>query len=207
MASTIPKPSGWLGGVLGSQSGSPRDYEPQKMNSALLYVNLGGTTGDVLTLALSSFTLPKVQTGETVIPYLNEIRKYAGQTIYENISATFVDYVDRKVAQTLWAWKLAVHDPRTGTKGYKSQYAKDGWIEMYPPGHVSGPTGQLIANAFTKVAKATGSRTPLTARYDLINMWPSAMDPGDIDMGADELVRISVQFSIDKAIPQDGLLK
>ncbi len=176
------------------------------MNSALLYVNLNGTDGDALTLALSSFTLPKVQTGETVIPYLNEIRKYAGQTIYDNISATFVDYVDRKVAQVLWAWKLMVHDPRTGTKGFKSQYAKDGWIEVYPPGHVTGVAGGLIQSFSKTVANATGARAPTVAKYHLVNMWPSAMDPGDMDMGSDELVRISVQFSIDKAIPGDGLV-
>lgn len=204
MASSIPKPSGWLGGVLGSTEASPRDYEPQKMNSALLYVNLDAN--NYLTLSLASFTLPKVQTGETMIAYLNEVRKYAGHTMYDNISATFVDYVDRRVAKLLWNWKLTVHNPWTGTKGFKSQYAKAGWIEMYPPGHVLGVVGGVVSTINNAVGRALGNSPAVVAKYKLVNMWPSAMDPGDIDMGSDEAVRISVQFSIDKALPWEGLL-
>lgn len=170
----------WLSGVLGGSQVSAAEFEPQRMNSSLLYITGLVNSGD-LTLSLASFPLPKVQTAQSAIPFLNGVRKYAGMTMYEDMGCTFHDYVDKQTLATLWAWKLTVHNPATGRKGFKRDYAKTGRIEVYPPGH--GTTSMRI--------------------YDVYNIWPMVLDAGDVDMGSDEPVRISVQFAIDLVIPRD----
>lgn len=214
---------GWLSGVLGGATASPVGYEPQRMNSALLYIvdnsasSASASAGgyQVLTLALAAFSLPKVQTSETIIPFLNEQRKYAGGTVYSNLPVRFHDYVNRGVAKILWDWKFKVHDPRTGRKGFKSDYVKQGWIELYPPGLVTGSGSALLGGAAASllsqsaanaVSAAAQSVNGIVASYDLINLWPSMCDFGDVDMGSDEMVSINAQFSMDKVVPRDGLV-
>jgi hypothetical protein len=205
---------GWLAGVLGGETANPAGYEPQRANSAILYIAdvAGGSDSyDTLSLSLASFQLPKVQTGESVIPFLNEHRNYAGGTTYDRISVNFHDYVDRGVARILWAWRKLIQDPATGVKGYKSQYAKQGWIELYPPGAVSNTQTSGAASLFSSLVPGSlGAQAVagagVVARYDIINMWPSHADFGDINYGSDDHVMISVTFMTDKFIPRDGLV-
>ncbi len=182
-------PNSFLAGVLGgSQSVNARIFEPQRSNNGILRIDtlakvpgIASDGADSLELGLSSFTLPKQESGQTIIPYINEVRKFAGRTMFDNVSATFYDYLDRKTLQTLLQWRVAIYNPMTGTHGLKSQYACTGTITMFPP---------------------NGDKS-MNMTYMLQGIFPLAFDPGNIDFGSDEPVRIQVNFSIDKAIAQN----
>ena len=175
-------PDNFLAGVLGARSSSGgRVFEPQKSNAGTLRINMGGSFGanDDLVLSLASFPLPKNETEQSSIAYLNERRKFAGSTSYADMSVNFHDYVDRKTLMALWAWRLYIHDPRTGKRGFKSVYAKSATIDVYGP---NGSSDQVMT-------------------YIVEGIWPRGLDPGDIDYTSDEPVRVSVPFSIDRAYP------
>lgn len=172
-------PSDFLSGVLGTSAST---WEPQRSNNAVLYVTgvdfAPGLQWDTtLRLALASFSLPKNETQPQMIPYLNEVRKFAGQTMFADINVTFHDYVERQTASVLWAWRFKIHDPRTGIRGLKSEYARQGYIEQFAP---------------------DGTRT---IRYECFNIWPASVDFGEIDMASDEPIRIGCNFVVDKVYP------
>jgi hypothetical protein len=171
----------FLSGVLGGPVGGV--YEPQRTNGALLYVtNIGaGGIDEVLTLSLKTFALPKVTNNPQMAQYLNEKRKFAGMPEWDDLPITFHDYVDLKTLTTLLAWRNQVYDPRTGKVGLKSQYAKNGFIKCF------APNGDF------------------ERQWDLIGIWPSNLDPGEIDMQGEDFVTITCNFVIDKAIPSTGL--
>jgi len=155
------------------------NWEPQRVNNALLHVaDLDGD--DDLVLSLLSFPLPKRTVGTIEIGYVNEKRKFAGLPTFDDLSVVYKDYVDRNLLNILWKWAMLVYNPKTGAIGLATQYKKNGWVEMF------APNGQFIR------------------RYDIIGLWPSAMDPGDIDLMGEDSLNVTVTFTIDKAYPGDG---
>jgi hypothetical protein len=175
-------PNDFLAGVLSARASTGgRVFEPQKSNAATLRINMGGSfgTSDSLVLSLASFPLPKNETDISSIAYLNERRKFAGSTSYADMTVNFHDYVDRETLKTLWAWRLYIHDPRTGKRGLKSSYAKSATIDVYGP---DGADSQVMT-------------------YIVEGIWPHALDVGDIDYSSDEPVRVTVPFCIDRAYP------
>lgn len=169
--------------------GANGDFEVQRVNNALLYiVGIGATSApgqesndDVLALALQQFPLPKVTSGIIEHGYINEKRKFAGNPTYDDLSVVYVDTVDTGVAKTLWEWRLQVHDPVTGKTGLAKNYKKKGWVTMFDP---SGEQER---------------------EYELVGVWPSAMDPGDIDLAGEDSVKITMTLTIDKAVPRTNL--
>lgn len=178
---------GFLEGVLGGSYATPSAaFEPQRMNSAVLRIwgaGLIAQGNDTLTLSIANFPLPKVQTNINAIAYLNEIRKFAGNTMQEDMNVSFHDYVDRKVANALWKWHYLIHDPTSGRKSPKTKYALTGYIQC------TGPTDDGVGQTF---------------EYDIYNIWPAALDMGDIDYNSDEPVRINVHFAVDKIVPKEN---
>lgn len=172
----------FLQGVLGGQTGAAT-LEPQRGNGALLHIQLAGVgplQDDDLVLALSTFPIPKVTNAIIDVPYLNEMRKFAGRPTFDDLSVVYKDYVNKAVADTLLSWRHQVYNPHTGAIGLKSAYAKSGFVQMFAP-------------------DGTFER-----QYNLQGVWPSAYDPGDIDMGGDESLNITLTLTIDKAVPSDG---
>ena len=178
-----------IGGVGGG-------FEPQRVNNALMYIaGLDGAAASAtpagqasevprendLVLSLSTFPIPKRTMGIIEIGYLNEKRKFAGNPTYDDLSVVYKDYVDRKTAKLLWIWNYQVHNPETGKTGLASVYKKNGWVSLFDP---SGGTER---------------------QYKLIGVWPSAFDPGDIDMTGEDSINITVTLTIDKTIPSNGL--
>jgi len=178
------QPSDFLAGVLAPPSAA---YEPIRTNNAVLRINiakLAASFGDIaqsaqelLKLGLAGFSLPKNETAPSMIPYLNEMRKFAGQTTFDDMSVAFHDYVDAKIARIIWKWRYLIHDPSTGLRGLKYTYACPAEIEHFAP---DGGAARL---------------------YTVENMWPMSLDMGDIEMGADEPCRIQVRFACDKIYP------
>lgn len=178
----MPAPTDFLAGVLGSKASTAgKVFEPQKSNGGLLRINLNGSFGsdDSLVLSLASFPLPKMETDIVSIAYMNEHRQFAGRRNYQNMTVGFHDYIDRATAKTLWAWSLYIHDPKTGKRGVKSVYAKNGTIDVYGP---DGAEGQVMS-------------------YVIEGIWPHVLDLGDIDYTSDEPVRVQVGFCIDRVYP------
>lgn len=165
---------------IGPGGGGP-SFEPQRANMAVcFFTGLPGASGakdDILKLSIRNFSLPKVSNGVIEIGYLNETRKFAGKPVYENISATFVDYVDAGSAASLWAWRRLVHDPVTGKTGLAASYKKPGHMILY------GPDGNF------------------DRQYDLVGCWLDNLDPGDIDYQGEDAVSLSITLVIDKFYP------
>lgn len=163
---------------LGKQNGT---YEPQRANNGRLIITglPGEADGNVLVLSLSSFTLPKAASNILEVAYLNERRKFAGTTTYDDLSVVYKDHIDAGTARQLWLWRRLVSDPTTGEIGLAANYKKQGWIELY------GPNG---LNSNIRTIKLQGC-------------WISAMDPGDIDYQNDETMNISCTITIDKFFP------
>ncbi len=172
----------FLGGVLNGTA-----YEPIRNNNAILrFTELPApltaavsNAVEQLKLTLAGFSLPKTETNPIMVPYLNEVRKFAGTTMFDDFSVSFHDYVDARTAKLLWTWRSIVHDPKTGLRGLKAQYAAQGVIEHFAP-----DGGRL--------------RT-----YRMLNVWPMSLDMGEAEMGADEAMRVQVRFSCDKCYPDD----
>ena len=176
--------SSFLAGVLGSKDANAT-FEPQRTNNGLLQISgleaFSPNGSESIKIAVMNFPLPEVSVNVTEIPYLNERRRYAGNVNYGMMSATFHDYTDRAIAQTLWAWHQYIHNPATGLRGVKAKYAKTAYIDLASP-----------------------DNDPAAARaYKILNIWPVSINFGQIDMTSDEPVRIGVQFSIDKVFPLD----
>ena len=170
--------------------GANGGHEPQRQNNGLLFITpptfiregLGRVALDSeeIRLSIQSFPIPKRTMGVVELGYLNEKRKFAGIPTYDDLSLIFHDYVDVNIAEILWAWSYAVHDPRTGQTGLASQYKASGWFALYSP---------------------EGS---IERRYDVIGIWPSSIDPGEVDHEGEDTVRITMTLSIDKVIPDFG---
>ncbi len=169
---------------LGGQAGG---FEPQRVNNGELIITglegIGGGRDDALRLSVASFPLPKVSTGVIEVGYLNERRKFAGHTAYDDLSVTFKDHVDKDTAAILWKWRQIVHDPVTGKTGMAAAYKKLAYIRLYAPNGT------------------------IERQYRLEGCWLSAMDPGEIDYQGEDAVNIQVTLTIDKFYPEFAGIK
>lgn len=156
----------------------PTGYEPQRANNGVLSLNIPGGAGNtnLIELAVTQFPMPKVNNGIVQVPHLNEDRKFAGRPNFDDITATFTDFLDVDIAQAIYSWRIKVYNPTNGKIGLARDYKADGFMTTFAP---------------------DGSRA---RSWRVIGIWPSAMDPGDIDHSSDDYVRVSVTFSVDKAV-------
>jgi hypothetical protein len=74
-----------------------------------------------------------------------------------------------------------VHDPTTGFSGYPSDYKKNGFVVQYD---VKGEVNR---------------------QWNVYGIWPSSFDPGDADQAGEEIVRINMTLTMDKALLTDDL--
>jgi hypothetical protein len=172
----------FLQGVLGGSATGPT-LEPQRANNALLHItDVPGIPDQDLVLALASFPIPKVNNGMVEIGYLNEKRKFAGLPTFDDLSVIYHDYVnlDKPVADALLQWRHQVYNPHTGAIGLAATYKKSGFVQLFAPDGT------------------------LERQYDLLGVWPSGWDPGDVDMMGEEALRLTVTLTIDKAKPAQG---
>jgi len=158
---------------------APGEFELQRTNNGqLIIVGLEANIGGVVTLALSSFPIPKISQGIIEVRYLNEARKFPGNVTYDDLTVVFNDYVDRDVAGALLKWRSLCYDPLTGKIGRVAQAKKMARIVLF------SPTGDL------------------EREYELQGVWPSAFDGGEIDMAGEDGVKISLTLTYDKFIPR-----
>tara|TARA_R100001086_G_scaffold201006_1_gene117240 strand:- start:3937 stop:4458 length:522 start_codon:yes stop_codon:yes gene_type:complete len=158
---------------------SPGEFELQRQNNGLLYiVGLDGNNDNAITLALSSFPIPKVNSEIIEVDYLNEKRKFPGKPTFDDLSVILRDYVDRDIAGILHRWRKQAWDWETGKIGRVANLKKQARIELFAPDG-------------TEVRE-----------YELHGVWPSAVDGGEIDMASSEGVQITVTLTYDRFIPR-----
>lgn len=141
--------------------------------------SLDSGDSDILLLALNGFTPPNVSVDPVEIHYGNEKRLQAGKPAFENATLRVRDYVDAKVREAVHRWFKKVYDARTGKMGYAKDYKKTGALLM------TGPDGQSIR------------------KYDLIGLWPSAVNFGDFNMESADPIVLEVTLACDKALYAD----
>lgn len=170
--------------------GAGGGYEPQRTNNALLTFVLGGNNNanvsqgasdEELTLALDTFPIPKDSNGIIEAAWLNEKRKFVGLPVFDDLSVVYKDFVDRDTAKMLRRWRYECYDPETGKIGLAATYKKKGWVSLF------APNGEYVRS------------------YEIIGAWISNLDPGDIDMAGEDILRITATITIDKCIPRERL--
>lgn len=168
---------------IAAQGGS---FEPQRANNGLLFIEGLTIFGDtapqgnsVVTLAIESFPMPKQRNDPIELPFLNQSRKVAGQGMVDAMEVVLRDFVDQPVLTVLQNWRNSVYDPISGRLGLASTYKREAFA------HLISPDG----------AKSRA--------YKLEGVWPSMVDPGDIDMNNPEKSLINMTLEVDKAYPID----
>lgn len=153
------------------------NLEPQRQNNGRIIIN-GLDGSDQVTLAASAVPLPKRAIGIIEVFHLNERRKYAGNPTFDDLAITFTDFIDIDLANILNKWWIQVYNSTNGKIGFARSYKKTGFIEMFAP-------------------NGTFDRG-----YDLLGVWPSNYDGGDLDKEGEDKVRITLTLTIDKATPR-----
>lgn len=163
-------------GHLAQQQGA---FEPQRQNNFSISINgLGEGDAELISLALSSLSLPNESNEIVELPYGNEVVKVAGQARFDDVTLSVRDFVDRGVRDILVRWRRQVYDPRPeqGAKiGLAKDYKKSASITLHAP---------------------DGSQKRVCS---LQGVWPSTINHGSLDMATSDVVQIELTLSVDKA--------
>lgn len=152
------------------------NYEPQRQNNGVFRVQLGDADQSALiSLASESFNLPTETSGVVEMHWLNESRKVAGKTVFEDITLTLKDFVDVNTHQACLGWRREVYNPVNGAVGLAANYKKQATVEVF------APNGGLMR------------------RWLLIGCWPMSLNAGSVDHSSEDYNRIEMSLSVDKA--------
>jgi hypothetical protein len=179
--------SQFAGNTLMHQGGS---FEPQRTNNFALVVT-GIPNAANLTLFTKGVELPGVGITVKQIGFFNEFVKYAGRIKpFEDVTATFHDYLDADTVGFLSAWYNIVVNFQNGAIGFAKDYKKQGSVYLLPPGMPGQSPGAV-------------DTVPYNNRiWNLSGMWPSDMKLGGFDNdGEGENQLITMRFTIDRGIP------
>ena len=149
----------------------------RKSNFTAVFYGVGGTD---LILALRKISVPGIAIQRKGMKYFNETMHYAGSvTPFEQASIAFVEYVDRSVAQVLYAWQKMVWNPDTGGIGFASSYKKRGEVFLLDP---------------------SGNRTQ--SKWTLEGCFPQKFKLDELSNEDDgSPVLINFEVSVDRALP------
>lgn len=161
-----------------------RTWQPQQKN--LFEMTVEGvdqfvTDGGYLSLVLTSVSLPKEDSDEIVMPFLNTEIYYASKTKISEFTAEFKDFCDPNIMKSLIAWRKKVWDADTHRAGLAKDYKKTATLILY------GPEWSIIR------------------QWKLYGVWPKSLDPGTVSMDDTGQVQVSVSFRADKVKADAGL--
>lgn len=128
------------------------------------------------TFMISKTDRPKATTGVVTIPHVNVERYVKGKTKWSPISIELIDYITPSAMQVAMEWFRLTHESVTGRDGSKSAYAKDISIR------VLGSYGEVVEG------------------WTLKGAWPSDFDPGSLDWGSEEFMKVTLPLVYDYAI-------
>lgn len=167
-----------------SLAGTAGVGEPQRYNSIVLAIPGSVNKGDVLTLGLQSFNIPKMLGMSNAIQIQRGLtsKKFAGNVQFDQLTVEFKDYVDRPTLAQLVQWRAQVFNPYTKQVGAATLYKRDCEVFLFPP------VGSLAA----------------VRSIILKGVWPDSIDTGNADVSSDESVNIQTNFQYDECLPGQG---
>lgn len=162
-------------------------FEPQRRNNGALYItglepygNVPESGVGVVSLSLHMASFPTTQLDLIELPFLNQSRRVAGRANVEGMDVQVTDYVDKPTLNILLNWHLAVYDPLTGRVGLARDYKKTAQYVLF------GPSGGV-------------SRS-----WTIEGIFPTHVNPGQLDMSDNSQNIVDVQLSVDRVIPNPG---
>jgi len=162
-------------------------FEPQRANNFMLELTPPGGDGRIIQQSLSEFPFPKEASEEIAIPYINEIRKVAGRTTYEDLDLVLNDYVDQDTAAQIEGWRRLVYVPEAGAAGPAA-----------PGGGESGSVGWAKDYKVDGSLILFGPDGTVERTWTLVGVWPKAFNMGSGSMEGSERVKITCTLAIDK---------
>jgi hypothetical protein len=179
--------SKFAGSALAHQGGG---FQPQrKDNFAVLITGIQNV--DVITLAVSAFTIPELSIQQGKVKHFNETTFYAGSRAPTvSGSMTVIDYIDKDLLLILAKWKSQVYNPKTGAIGWAANYKKRGEVILLPPGTNANSPGEV--NATGKRKWILDGVFPLGLKYDELSMDDDGTTPA----------KIVLTLSIDRCVPE-----
>jgi len=176
-------------GFLGSNAGN-KTFEVQRQNNGIILLNnlnaklqAGGfdavqDSESIFALSVDTFAAPKMSNNVIEVPWQNMRIKVAGAMVFDDVDITLKDFIDIDTSKMLAQWRLLVSNAANGAIGLAHQYKIDNVLMV-----MFGPDGSF--NRY----------------YQLDGVWLSRLDCGEIDMSADDYLRMTATLSCDRVIP------
>lgn len=125
---------------------APIEYEPLRKNRFLFRFpsDLG-----VQEWWVESGSRPKINIGNTEIPFLNTVNYVAGKYKWESITLTLRDPIGPSASQAVMEWVRLHAESATGRMGYAAAYKRDIVLEMLDP------TGTVVSQWLLKNCQLT----------------------------------------------------
>jgi len=151
----------------------------------------GGIDGIQRTLELSllSCTMPNITVEKTEVPKFNDVTKATTKfTPAEDMTVTFVDYVNGSASAIMLIWQALVGDKRSGAMGFKEDFVlPQAYVYAYGP----DAPGYSVEDVEDKWLE----------KHRIVNLWPSSVKLQNFDYGTAEYRKCEVTFVIDNAYP------
>lgn len=164
-----------------------KNIDIQRNNNAVLYIDGVIDDNSPLIMALESFPIPKVTLSTIEVPLRNESRKFVGKPSFDDMTVVFKDLIGKDTAKAIQKWFNTVYNANGGQALGGQASGKKGAI---------GLAGDYKKSGRVETLKGDGSTNNI---YRIQGAFPTAFDPGDMDMSGGDYVKISVTLSIDKA--------
>jgi len=155
--------------------------EPLKKNRFVMQFTAvpGGGDPSELAFAMHTATVPNITFNPTEAQRLNERFWTAGKPTYNDLAATFYDYIAgaKSSGQILYDWSQAIYNPITGQMYFKTQYSTSATMAQLDP---AGGVVRL---------------------WNLYYVWPTNVSWGDaLTYDDDTISECSVTFKYDYTI-------
>ena len=157
--------------------------EPIKKNRWIYqFTSIPGNDGDKvsdLAFAAHTATVPQVSYNAIESMRLNEKFTSAGKPTWNDLSATFYDYIDgaASAGQILYNWSQSIYNPITGQMFFKKQYSTSATLAQLDP-----------AGAIVRL-------------WNVFYIWPQSVGWGDaLSYDDDAISECNVTFKYDYAL-------
>jgi len=130
-----------------------------------------------VTLHTKTFSTPNWSVSPIEINYFNHKYKIAGATDIPNITLEVYDTIEPDQLKEIWDWWKKIYDPATGELGFASEYKSTGTLNQY------------------------NSKGQFQREWLLEGVFPVNINPGSLDYSSFDPLAISIEMSIDNAVP------
>jgi hypothetical protein len=148
-------------------------YEPQRNFDWQLELQVPGS--EIIKLAVASVTGITESNEPIELHYGNEVHYVAGKARFEAGQIVVRDMVDVDVNAQINEWRRKVYDPHSGEIHYASAYKAEGDLILLDPEGAERAT------------------------WHIVGLWPQNVNFGDLDYESNDIVRIQVVMTFDRA--------